>query len=62
MESFSLQWIDTTVLGALPTQLDMFQAKNPKARLVSVMILPRNPGAEQQYQAVWAEQFGDNSQ
>ena len=53
MDSFTLQLIDTEFLGALPTQLDMFQAKNPTARLVSVMLLPRYSKADQ-YQAVWA--------
>lgn len=54
METFSLLWIECGPLGGLPTQLDLHQAKNPKDRLVSVMLLPRNPGEAQKYQAVWA--------
>ena len=57
--TFRVQWIE--LLGwddSLEKQLNDTQQRNPQARLVSVMCMPRNLGACPTYRAIWAN--GDN--
>src|SRR3990167_3005182 len=55
MDAFQLLWIELRLDGdTLVSKLNAFQDKHRTSRLVSVILLPRNPGGAMTYQTVWA--------
>ena len=52
---YSRQWITMPIAGlqTVAAYLNTYQDEHPGARLVTVILHPRNPGQPDQYEAIW---------
>ena len=56
-EVYCTQWIELREpQHSLSLALNDFSRRNHSARLVSVILLPRNPGSPESYKAIWGVQ------